>query len=105
MKKLNEMYTYSDENSGKILISDKIIEAAVDCHLRPQKGVPKSKKCIVCTVSEVMRSYEAKLFNMMSAKKSEASEDISNKGSWKPTTEELILQGKVKLVEKFNIYL
>lgn len=80
---------YTTAESDKIEISEGLVKAAMDCHLRPHQKLKNNKKCLVCEVSIQMRKYESILFDM--TKSSE--EDLSNRGSWKPTSEELILKG------------
>ncbi|KAF2879520.1 hypothetical protein ILUMI_26652 [Ignelater luminosus] len=85
---LNKIYDYTTDDKN-IIISAGLVQAAVDCHLRPQERNTEESKCLVCKVSVQMREYEAKLFDMT---KTNNIEDISNKGSWKPTSEELIFK-------------
>uniref|UniRef100_A0A1Y1LAC0 RING-type domain-containing protein n=3 Tax=Photinus pyralis TaxID=7054 RepID=A0A1Y1LAC0_PHOPY len=80
---------YSSEDGKKIEIDENLIFDAMECHLRPEKKSKKVKKCLVCRVSVQMRNYESVLFDMESKS---AKADISNKGSWKPSPQELILR-------------
>ncbi|KAF5299240.1 hypothetical protein FQA39_LY02413 [Lamprigera yunnana] len=98
---LNKMYTCDPENDYVFEITERLVYEAMDCHLRPEsdKKNKKSKKCLVCNVSKQMRKYESVIFDM--TKSNEDDVDISNKGSWKPSSEELSLKalyhlGRVK---------
>lgn len=73
--------------NDKLVISQKMVQIATDCHLRPQKK-NKKKSCPICVSNEDLQLYESKLFS--TAKRED---EKSNKGSWKPTAEELYLRG------------
>ncbi|KAF5302451.1 hypothetical protein FQR65_LT08541 [Abscondita terminalis] len=95
---LDKMYNYHEEDgNGKFEVNETLVYEAMECHLRPEneKKNKKKKKCLVCIVSVQMRKYESVLFGM--SKQSQEDNDISNKGSWKPTCEELILKALYNL--------
>lgn len=90
IRRVHGLYTPCLKHNIKMLISHKSVEEARDCHLRsPRKRYVK--KCSVCEANDCLKCYELKLFAMN--KRTEHFEDMSLQGSWKPTSEELILKG------------
>lgn len=91
---LEGLYNYH-KDSGKLIISDSLVNSAMACHLRPEKNTKIKKKCKVCQVNDALKQYESRLFNTKQRKNEDDDTNaISNKGSWKPTPEELVLKGK-----------
>lgn len=76
------------EGDSKMVIPDEIIEAATDCHLRQQNKPKRKTKCPVCNVNFLLKQYESKIFST-----TQQDDDISNTGSWKPSSEEFMLRG------------
>jgi E3 ubiquitin-protein ligase SHPRH len=89
---VNNLYTHCPQDEFQIVIAQELVEKATDCHLRPQKKSKSKKKCEVCVANDHLKSYEFKLFSM--SKRTANFEEMSLKGSWKPTTEELIFKCK-----------
>ncbi|XP_044258765.1 E3 ubiquitin-protein ligase SHPRH [Tribolium madens] len=87
---VNNLYTHCPDDEFKIIISQELVQKATDCHLRPQKKSKSKKKCPVCVANDHLKAYELKLFAM--SKRTQNFEDMSLKGSWKPTPEELIFK-------------
>ncbi|RZC37273.1 E3 ubiquitin-protein ligase SHPRH [Asbolus verrucosus] len=84
---VNDLYTHCPDDEFKIVIAQELVQTATDCHLRPQKKARSKKKCPMCVANDHLKSYELKLFSM--TKRTKHFEEMSLKGSWKPTTEEL----------------
>ncbi|KAJ3664999.1 hypothetical protein Zmor_000523 [Zophobas morio] len=88
---VNDLYTHCPEDEFQIIVSDELVQKATDCHLRPQKKSKSSKKkCPVCVANDHLKAYEFELFFM--GKRTTNFEDMSLKGSWKPTPQELIFR-------------
>ncbi|XP_008201431.1 E3 ubiquitin-protein ligase SHPRH isoform X2 [Tribolium castaneum] len=87
---VNDLYTHCPDDEFKIIIAQELVQKATDCHLRPQKKSKSRKKCPVCVANDHLKAYELKLFAM--SKRTETFVDMSLKGSWKPTPEELIFK-------------
>ncbi|KAK4881219.1 hypothetical protein RN001_004538 [Aquatica leii] len=97
---LDKMYVYDEEDdNSRFAINEGIVYEAMECHLRPEKEkkTKKNKTCLVCSISVQMRKYESVLFEM--SKQSEDDNDISNKGSWKPSPQELVLKALYNLAK------
>lgn len=92
MEKVNNLFTYLPEENFKISVDKALVQEVTDCHLRPDKKAKKKIKCQLCHTNDYLKEYEFKLFAMQ--KRTETFEEMSLKGSWKPTSEELILKGK-----------
>lgn len=73
--------------SSKILIKESVVHMATDCHLRPNKNIKNKKICPVCISNKHLKHYEGTLFDMIQRTKN--FEEMSLKGSWKPTIQEL----------------
>ncbi|KAJ8921378.1 hypothetical protein NQ315_002994 [Exocentrus adspersus] len=97
---MNQLYHVEPETSYKIVVSNKIVEQATNCHLRPQKKSKNASKCLLCLCNVNLKRYEAKLFNMTERKKS--FEEMSLVGSWKPTLEEVIMRSLLNLLKARN---
>lgn len=86
---IHQLFQTTD-TEAKIVIPIEVIEAATDCHLRPQeKNGKRKKRCLVCEANFHLKQYESKIFST-----TQKDDDISNAGSWKPAPEEFMLRGK-----------
>lgn len=91
---LENLYHY-DKDSGKLTISDGLVNSAMACHLRPEKRSKVKNKCKLCMVNDLLMKYESRIFNTTQRKNDDAEvTTVSNKGDWKPTLEELVLKGR-----------
>ncbi|XP_074033441.1 E3 ubiquitin-protein ligase SHPRH isoform X2 [Leptinotarsa decemlineata] len=97
---IDELYEYVPEGIHKIIIKDKVVIKAMNCHLRPQKKSKQAAKCLVCEANVQLKMYEGKLFSMTHREKN--FEDMSLKGSWKSTLEELIMKSLLALLKSKN---
>nr|CAI5818280.1 unnamed protein product [Callosobruchus analis] len=84
---LSKLYDVSEEDGVRVMVKASLVNAAMNCHLRPQNK-QKAHKCPVCLTNSLLKQYEGKLFNMK--KRKQTFEEMSLMGSWKPTMEELI---------------
>lgn len=84
---------YEISSNSQIVIKANVIEDATNCHLRPTKK-DKSRKtgCCVCISNKHLKMYEGTLFSMTQRTKN--FEEMSLKGSWKPTFQELTFKCK-----------
>lgn len=89
---INLLYENAVANDSKITISKKLVMKAMDCHLRPQKNSKKSDVCPICIANRKLKAYEGKLFSIRDRGK--LFEEMSLRGSWKPTKEELIFKSE-----------
>lgn len=88
VESIHQLFEMIEEES-KMVIPAEVIEAASDCHLRPQKkSNKKKKKCPLCDANFYLKQYESKIFST-----TQQDDDISNTGSWKPAPEEFMLRG------------
>lgn len=94
MDSISNLYTKTE--NGDLIVSKVIVEAAMDCHLRPPQKKSKTsatttaKKCLVCAANDNLNLYECKLFSNVKKDK----EGTSNTCAWKPSSQELILKGR-----------
>nr|CAH7738160.1 unnamed protein product [Callosobruchus chinensis] len=87
LNSLSKLHDTSEEDGIRVMVKGCLVNAAMNCHLRPQNK-QKAHKCPVCLTNNLLKQYEGKLFNM--EKRKQTFEEMSLMGSWKPTMEELI---------------
>lgn len=86
------------QNQGDdVLISQRLVCNATECHLRPLDHGVKKKKCDICLVDSYLKKYEIKLFTM--TKRTKHFEDMALQGSWKAASEEIILRSLVNVLK------
>ncbi|KAL3277364.1 hypothetical protein HHI36_012714 [Cryptolaemus montrouzieri] len=91
INEINRLFTNKKDGNYKIIVEQKVVELATDCHLRPeQKTSGKKFKCPLCKANDNLKNYECQLFNM--TKRTVTYEEMSLQGSWKATSQELILR-------------
>ncbi|KAK9884497.1 hypothetical protein WA026_007338 [Henosepilachna vigintioctopunctata] len=101
ISRVNRLFTYKENDRYKIIVNQELVQFGTDCHLRREKGATgKKKKCPLCTTNDFLKLYESKLFNM--AKRGITFEEMSLQGSWKPTSQELILKSLCSLLRAKN---
>lgn len=88
---------YELSSNDNILIKAHVVEKATNCHLRPSKKDKMKNTCLVCISNSHLKKYEGTLFNM--SHRTKTFEEMSLKGSWKPTFQELTLKGKFPFFE------
>lgn len=92
LKAVTGLYELSEGDGGVVNIAEDLVQSATDCHLRSQKKSKAAKKlCNLCKASKELQKYECKIFSMEGRREDE-DKDISTKGSWKMTFEEVILK-------------
>lgn len=90
---VNNLYTISEEEDGKLTVPLDIVQKMTECHLRPNKKDKNRKLCPVCMTSGQLQSFECKLFSI--EKKSQDDAYAFTKGSWKPTAEEFVMKSLI----------
>ncbi|KAI4457698.1 e3 ubiquitin-protein ligase shprh family member [Holotrichia oblita] len=99
VQSIHELFEMTEGEDSKMIIPTEVIEAATDCHLRPQKkSNKKKKKCPVCDANFYLKQYESKIFST-----TQQDDDISNTGSWKPAPEEFMLRALSALGKQKNV--
>lgn len=74
-------------------MTDKIVNDAMECHLRPAKNKKVKKSlCMICQLDNSLKKYECDIFLMKSKGNNEGNE--SNKGTWHPSFEERLIKRK-----------
>lgn len=75
-------------------IQEKIVNDAMECHLRPAKTKTKQKKiwCLCCQLDATLKRYECMIFQM---KGKMNKENESNIGTWHPSFEEKLIKGNI----------
>ncbi|XP_044756394.1 E3 ubiquitin-protein ligase SHPRH [Coccinella septempunctata] len=89
---INGLFTCKENEEYKIIIDHIIVRKATDCHLRPDEMDigRRRKKCPLCSAEDFLKKYEFKIFQM--TKRTVTFEDMSLQGSWKLTSQEIILK-------------
>ncbi|GJQ74764.1 hypothetical protein Trydic_g21610 [Trypoxylus dichotomus] len=99
IRSIHQLFEMTEEGETKIIIPNEVMEAATDCHLRPQsKQSKKKKKCPLCDANFYLKQYESKIFNT-----TQKDDDISNTGTWKPAPEEFMLRTLSALGKQKNV--
>lgn len=88
MKTVQSMFSIN-QNTGKIVLAKKLVEAAMKCHLRPTKSKAKIKQCIGCKATDQFKEYECRLFNN---KKRTKEVERSLLGGGKASIQEFVLK-------------
>ncbi|XP_050307635.1 E3 ubiquitin-protein ligase SHPRH isoform X2 [Anthonomus grandis grandis] len=97
-----EVIYKQDPETKQIVISQGLVEKAMNCHLRRQQTKTKKKgpNCLICVANGKLKNYEAQLFTMK--KRTQIFEEMSLEGSWKPKLEELLLKALLGLLKAKN---
>lgn len=88
-KQFKLVWNSTDDNYH---INEKVVNDAMECHLRPVKTKSKTKKslCLCCQLDNSLKRYECMIFQM---KVKCNWENQGNKGTWHPSFEEKLLKG------------
>lgn len=86
---LNKFSCIYNADENQFIIPQKIVNAAMNCHLRPNQVKGKKKQdCPLCKAITKLKLYEAKLFS-----KKENDKAAANVGVYKCNPEEVWLRG------------